>query len=104
MVYKKFNSDFSNKLSNQELEEKNFTELAMLSNDLTNSAKSICPEVEIIFDELKKLNSKLTKMSGSGSTCFAIFNSGNDLEAAYNYFIENFPDFFVRKIKILKSI
>jgi 4-diphosphocytidyl-2-C-methyl-D-erythritol kinase len=103
-IFNNFKQDFSVEISDEEIESKNLLETIKLPNDLTNAAIASCPEVKTILDECYKLNSMAAKMSGSGSTCFAIFNDDYDLKKAYNHFKVNFPQFFVREIKILSGV
>jgi len=42
-------------------------------NDLTQPALSICPEIGEVLAELAAGDSWLTRMSGSGATCFALY-------------------------------
>ncbi len=46
-----------------------------LGNDLTQSAIAIAPEVEDVLESLRALSgARAVSMSGSGSTCFALFD------------------------------
>ena len=52
-------------------------------NDLEEQAKLICKNISQILDYLKiETNSKLTRMTGSGATCFAIYDNVKDLNNA----------------------
>jgi 4-diphosphocytidyl-2-C-methyl-D-erythritol kinase len=103
-VFAKFNNDFSTEIPNSELQKKTVLDLIKkLPNDLTIPAISISPTIKEILEEMKKLNAKIAKMSGSGSTCFAIFGNENDLENAAQNISKKFPSFLVRKTKILSS-
>ena len=44
-------------------------------NDLEAPAISICPQIAEILDELRGSGAWLVRMSGSGATCFALFDS-----------------------------
>lgn len=44
-------------------------------NDLEPIAAKLCPKISAIVDELNKHKPLLARMSGSGATCFAIFDS-----------------------------
>jgi 4-diphosphocytidyl-2-C-methyl-D-erythritol kinase len=50
-------------------------------NDLEPIAAGICPAITDILDILARANPAMVRMSGSGATCFALFNEANDLEA-----------------------
>ncbi len=51
-------------------------------NDLEPIAAGICPAITDILDVLARANPVLVRMSGSGATCFALFNEAKDLETA----------------------
>jgi 4-diphosphocytidyl-2C-methyl-D-erythritol kinase len=44
------------------------------------------------------------KLSGSGATCFAIFNKKEDLDLAFENLKDIFPDFYIKKSKLLYKI
>lgn len=51
-------------------------------NDLEPIAAGICPAITDILNVLARANPAMVRMSGSGATCFALFNEATDLEAA----------------------
>ena len=51
-------------------------------NDLEPIAAAICPANSDILDVLARANPAMVRMSGSGATCFALFNEAKDLEKA----------------------
>ena len=51
-------------------------------NDLEPIAAGICPAITDILNTLARANPAMVRMSGSGATCFALFNEAKDLEAA----------------------
>lgn len=51
-------------------------------NDLEPIAAGICPAITDILQVLARVNPAMVRMSGSGATCFALFNEAKDLEAA----------------------
>ena len=52
-------------------------------NDLEAPANSLCPVIGTVLDALKvQPGATLARMSGSGATCFALFDSGAAAEAA----------------------
>ena len=51
-------------------------------NDLEPIAAGICPAITDILQVLARANPAMVRMSGSGATCFALFNEAKDLEAA----------------------
>ena len=51
-------------------------------NDLEPIASEICPVVTDILTRLSQAQPAMARMSGSGATCFALFNDVTSLEAA----------------------
>lgn len=51
-------------------------------NDLEPIAAAICPAITHILNVLARANPAMVRMSGSGATCFALFNEAEDLETA----------------------
>jgi 4-diphosphocytidyl-2-C-methyl-D-erythritol kinase len=102
-VYKAFNADFSNASAVEDLLKTDVKELLKLPNDLTKPAIATLPLIEEILSELKNCNADVIKMSGSGSACFGVFDDVKKLATAEKYFVQKFPDFFVKKIKILSK-
>jgi 4-diphosphocytidyl-2-C-methyl-D-erythritol kinase len=51
-------------------------------NDLEPIAAAICPVITDILDRLSRANPAFVRMSGSGATCFALFDDNTGLEAA----------------------
>lgn len=65
------------------------------NNDLTNSAVSILPEIQNILKELNNTNPFLSRMTGSGSTCFAIYKSKQDLKIAVDKLRSIYPNYLI---------
>ena len=72
--------------------------LQNFNNDLEKPAISKAPVIFEILQNLQKFSPIFAKMSGSGSSCFAIFNNDIDLQKTYEFFIKNYPNFFVKKV------
>ena len=51
-------------------------------NDLEPIAAAICPAITDILDVLAGAKPLMTRMSGSGATCFALFSEAKDLDTA----------------------
>jgi 4-diphosphocytidyl-2-C-methyl-D-erythritol kinase len=51
-------------------------------NDLEPIAAAICPAISDILDRLSRADPALARMSGSGATCFALFEDAAALETA----------------------
>ena len=56
--------------------------LAELRNDLQETARGIKPEIEAVIASITKSGALLTRMSGSGATCFGIYATDADAKAA----------------------
>jgi len=95
-------STFSPKYSTKDLQQKNIFELIKNhSNDLTDSAIAISPAIADILQQLKNQQAKIAKMSGSGATCFAIFDDQNQIDLAEKNLQKLFPNYFIKQAKIL---
>jgi len=90
---------FSPKISERIFLEKSLPEILLnFNNDLEEPAISKAPTIAEILQNLQKFSPICAKMSGSGSSCFAIFDNEKNLQETYNFFIKNFPNFFVKKV------
>ncbi len=71
------------------------------SNHLQNEAILQCADIKIILDFLDdKTNALLSRLTGSGATCFALYNNKEDLDIAHGLVKERFKYFWVKKTKI----
>lgn len=82
------------------LKENIFNLTKELVNDLEIPAIKAAPEIAEILKNCKKFGAKIAKMSGSGSTCFAIFENRTILQNTINFFNQTFPDYFVQEVTI----
>lgn len=64
-------------------------------NDLEDAATTICPEIDDIMAVLRAQLPVITRMSGSGATCFALFDSDAAMEAAANRIWDDHPDWWM---------
>jgi 4-diphosphocytidyl-2-C-methyl-D-erythritol kinase len=61
-------------------------------NDLEAPARGLVPEIGEVLDALTALGTaRLTRMSGSGATCFALFREEADRDSAGRLFAERHP-------------
>lgn len=67
-------------------------------NSLQNTAINICCEISFMLEEIKKTNPIVCRMSGSGSSCFAIYDDFQKTEFAARILSEKFK--FVIKMPI----
>jgi 4-diphosphocytidyl-2-C-methyl-D-erythritol kinase len=69
-------------------------DMAALGNDLESPAISICPQIGEVLAALRSDGTcRLARMSGSGATCFGLFNSAEAAELAAERL--NRPDWWV---------
>lgn len=64
-------------------------------NDLTASAMALVPEIEDVLAVLRAQLPQVARMSGSGATCFAVFASEAERDAAAERIIADHPDWWV---------
>lgn len=103
--FAKNNFPFSSKTS-EKIDEQNFISIIKNHhNDLEKAAILLAPELKEILIELKgQKNCLMARMSGSGSTCFGLFDNAFDLESAYENLVQKFPNFYLKKSPILFSL
>lgn len=72
------------------------TWLAEQRNDLEAPASDLCPEIGQVLRELSFLDGvRLVRMSGSGATCFAVFESRGQNEVMAQDMRRKFPQWWV---------
>ena len=72
-----------------------------LRNDLTDTAIELIPEIEDILALLKNQNGAIiSRMSGSGPTCFAIFDSQQSAKEAQTKIEQQYPNYWVKYTSI----
>lgn len=68
-----------------------------LDNSLTDAAISLCPEIRDVLNALEDLKDcRLTRMSGSGATCFALFDQPESAKNAAARLKKQHPDWWVQ--------
>ena len=87
-----------------DLKNLSITQILQLPNDLEKPAISIAGVIYEIIENVKNFNPQFVKMSGSGSTIFAIFNDLSLLENANQNLQKIYPDFYIKTVKILQSL
>jgi 4-diphosphocytidyl-2-C-methyl-D-erythritol kinase len=63
-------------------------------NDLEPAAIAICPAVAQVLEALRETGPFLARMSGSGATCFALFESREEMLAAARTIAQGQPDWW----------
>ncbi|WP_176084918.1 4-(cytidine 5'-diphospho)-2-C-methyl-D-erythritol kinase [Martelella sp. HB161492] len=64
-------------------------------NDLEVPALALLPEIGAVLQALEKTGTKLARMSGSGATCFGLYEDGAAAAEAAERLAHAFPDWFV---------
>lgn len=68
--------------------------LARQRNDLEPPARAIMPEIAEISTLLREAGARLVRMSGSGATCFGLFNDLSEAQTAQGRLAELRPDWY----------
>lgn len=63
-------------------------------NDLEDSAVTLCPVIADVLAVLRRTAPWLTRMSGSGATCFALYDSDAARDAAAQAIAADYPDWW----------
>ncbi len=72
-------------------------------NDLFKPACSLSPEIEEVIKLMQDLSyQKMVRMSGSGATCFALFNSLLEAEKAAEIILEKKPSWWVAPCQVME--
>jgi 4-diphosphocytidyl-2-C-methyl-D-erythritol kinase len=99
------NSIFSNNstidLLENQISNLSIDQILELPNDLENPAFKIAPIIGEIKNNLNLNGAKISKMSGSGSSVFGIFDNQNSLQIAFENLKKIYPDFFVKRISLI---
>lgn len=78
--------------------------IASKDNDLTADAEIICPEISVILDLLHNQDScLLSRMSGSGATCFGVFPSKKTAVQASEQIAADFPTYWLKTTELLQN-
>jgi 4-diphosphocytidyl-2-C-methyl-D-erythritol kinase len=74
-------------------------------NHLQAVSEAFCPQISQILINLRlQRNIVSAKLSGSGATCFGVFNTKQDIELAFNSLKDIFPDFYIKKTILIYDI
>lgn len=69
--------------------------LSRSRNDLEGAARRVAPAIAVVLEKLSQVpGAKLTRMSGSGATCFALFNDRRSAAAARRIIAADHPDWW----------
>lgn len=75
--------------------------IAGLRNDLEPPARELCSEIGALSALLAAQGARLVRMSGSGATCFGIFDDMPMAQAACNALHSRMPDWYFRATETL---
>ena len=106
-VYQKFDKIcYEKEISSKFDYNKDPLDLIMLhGNDLLDAANIICPEVKPLLDVMRNIDGSLVaQMSGSGATCFALFEELQFAQKAKKIIKQKFPDYFVVNSRLLREV
>ena len=79
-----------------------FSYLYKRRNDLQDSAEKICPKIKEVNDFLQqKTKTKFVRMTGSGATCFGIYENKDDAISAENLLREKFKKMWIKRTQII---
>ncbi len=70
-------------------------------NDLQRAAIQMVPQISGILEFLDLTDPVLARMSGSGATCFAIYETENASEVAERQIADKWPDYWTMRGKLL---
>ncbi|MGE0501612.1 MAG: 4-(cytidine 5'-diphospho)-2-C-methyl-D-erythritol kinase [Rhizobiaceae bacterium] len=79
------------------------TWLEMSRNDLEPAARAIAPAIDGALSALRHAGARLARMSGSGATCFGLFETGNVAKRAAIAIRTRHPDWFVAATRSMAS-
>jgi len=100
-IFNKFDGNFSKEIPTKDLLKKDIFDLIEnFPNDMEKPAISTLPLIYEIIENLKNSGAKIAKMSGSGATCFGIFENEKKLDLAQKILTKKFPNFFIKKAHI----
>ncbi|RUV56601.1 MAG: 4-(cytidine 5'-diphospho)-2-C-methyl-D-erythritol kinase [Mesorhizobium sp.] len=77
--------------------------LEITRNDLEPAARAIQPAIGKALSVLNKAGAGFTRMSGSGATCFGLFETGNVAKRAAVDIRSRHPDWFVAATRTMTS-
>ena len=70
-------------------------------NDLTKTAQIKVPEIATILEQLQKQSSlRLARMSGSGASCFGLFDTWDQAQDAAEILTQENPDWWIRAVSL----
>lgn len=77
--------------------------IASLRNDLQKPAMAALPEIGVALSALRESGANLARMSGSGATCYGLFDSCEQAEQAARQVKAQQPDWFIAATQTLET-
>lgn len=78
-------------------------DLKIYRNDLTEAALEVCPDIRAVLAALEETpNCQLARLSGSGATCFGMYDSPAAAVAAVNKLKQTHPGWWVAAANLVK--
>ena len=93
------------KIKYNEINSENFFNyLIEKKNDLQESAQKICPKIKEINNFLKRnTKTKLARMTGSGATCFGIYENTNNAKIAEKLLKAEFKNMWIKRTELINQ-
>ena len=100
------NKGFKDKFDYNDIDKANlFNYLEEKKNDLQPFAEKICPKIKEISDFLKvKTNAKFSRMTGSGATCFSIYENKDDAINAERILRSEFKQIWIKRTELTNEV
>jgi 4-diphosphocytidyl-2-C-methyl-D-erythritol kinase len=76
------------------------TYLRAANNDLEKPALELAPVIGDVLDALKGNGALLARMSGSGATCFGMFEADANAQSAAAAMTRDYPDWWIRATRL----
>jgi 4-diphosphocytidyl-2-C-methyl-D-erythritol kinase len=78
-------------------------DLQIYRNDLTDAAIAVTPEIKDVLVAIAHTKDcRLNRLSGSGATCFGVYDSAEAAQAAAEMLQRNYPGWWVEKTALLR--
>ena len=79
-------------------------DLKLYRNDLTEAAQEVCPPIRDVLRALENTpNCRFARLSGSGATCFGVYDNPSAAQAAVNKIRQEYPRWWVVATSTLKQ-
>ena len=104
-VFRRFSTRFSAPLQysgRRKSMQEWIADLSRYRNDLTDAALQVTPQIREVLQVIEATpNCHFARLSGSGATCFGVYDSAAAVSAAMNKLRANHPDWWVAQASLL---